>query len=51
MSFYLLESTFLYHWKAYGASPTDLEKSDFFHILAKKNIFSDFLGFNNVKYW
>ena len=50
MSFYLMESTFLYHWKAYGASPTDLEKSDFFHFLAKKNMFSDSFEFNNVNY-
>ena len=50
MLFYLLESTFLYHWKAYGASPTDLEKSDFFRFLANKNIFSDFFEFKYVNY-
>jgi hypothetical protein len=46
--FYFLESTFLNHRKAYGASPTDSEKSDFFHILAEKICFWIFLGFTKL---
>ena len=45
---YLSKSTFLYHRKAYGASPTDSGKSDFFHILAEKICFWIFLGFTKL---
>jgi hypothetical protein len=38
-SFYLFESTFFYHQKAYGTSPTDLEK-----IWLTKICFRTFLG-------
>ena len=38
--FSLISMIFCY-WKVYGASPTEIEKSDFFQILEKKIFFSD----------